>query len=146
VVKVADTVAPEVVSFNMTHRVFAVGTRRTALTGRRRHAARGTTFRFNVTEAGSVRIAIQRAQPGRRLRGRCRKPSKRLRGRPRCTRWVGVGALTRRVPGGESRVAFSGRLGRRALKPGAHRAVLVATDRAGNRSPAVRLRFRVVRR
>ena len=146
VVKIADTLAPGVLSFDMTNSVFAVGPRATPLTASGRRVPRGTKFRFNVTEAGSVRIAIQRARPGRRLRGRCRKPSKRLRSRPRCTRWVRVGALTRRVPAGESRVTFSGRLGRRALHRGSHRAVLVATDAAGNRSRPARVKFRVVRR
>ena len=145
-VKVADTIAPGVVSFDMTHRVFAVGAHRTPLAGRRHRAPRGTAFRFNVTETGSVRIQIQRARPGRRVRGRCRKPSKRLRSRKRCTRWSRAGTLTRRVAAGETRVAFSGRLGRKALKPGAYRAVLVARDAAGNRSSPALLRFRVVRR
>ncbi len=146
VVKIADTLAPGVLSFDMTNTVFAVGPRATPLTAKRRRVPRGTKFRFNVTEAASVRITIQRARPGRRLRGRCRKPSKRLRSRPRCTRWVRVGTLTRRVPAGETRVTFSGRLGRRALHRGRHRAVLVATDAAGNPSPAERVAFRVVRR
>jgi hypothetical protein len=143
-VKIADTIAPGVLSFGMTNRVFAVGARRTPLSARR--VRPGTTFRFNLTEAGSAKITIQRPRPGRRLRGRCRKPSKRLRSRPRCTRWVRVGALTRRVGAGESRVKFSGRLGRKALKLGRYRAVLVATDAAGNRSSASRVRFRVVAR
>lgn len=146
VVTIADTLAPGVLSFGMTNRVFAVGPRATPLTAKRRRVPRGTKFRFNVTEAGSVRIQVQRARPGRRLRGRCRKPSKRLRSRPRCTRWVRVGTLTRRVPTGESRVTFSGRLGRRALHRGSHRAGLVAIDAAGNRSRVARVKFRVVRR
>ena len=146
VVQIADTLAPGVLSFNMTNPVFAVGPRATPLAAGRRRVPRGTKFRFNVTEAGTVRIAIQRARPGRRLRGRCRKPSKRLRSRPRCTRWVRVGTLTRRVPAGRSRVTFSGRLGRRALHRGSHRAGLVATDAAGNRSRVKRVKFRVVRR
>ena len=95
VVNIADTIAPGVLSFDMTNSVFAVGPRATPLTAGRRRVPRGTKFRFNVTEAASVRITIQRARPGRRLRGRCRKPSKRLRSRPRCTRWVRVGTLTR---------------------------------------------------
>jgi hypothetical protein len=43
-------------------------------------------------------------------------------------------------------VTFSGRLGCRALHRGNHRAGLVVSDAAGNRSPAERVKFRVVRR
>jgi hypothetical protein len=41
---------------------------------------------------------------------------------------------------------FSGKIGRRRLKPGRYRATLVATDAARNASKPKRLRFRVVRR
>jgi len=41
-------------------------------------------------------------------------------------------------------VPFSGRLGRRALKPGPYRATLVATGADGTRVPARALTFRVV--
>ena len=55
VVQIADTLAPGVLSFDMTNRVFAVGPRATPLTAKRRRVPRGTKFRFNVTEAASVR-------------------------------------------------------------------------------------------
>ena len=141
-VGIADTLAPRVLSFGMTRRVFAVGDAPTPLVAR----ARGTAFRLALNEAASVRITIQRARPGRRLRGRCRKPSARLRSRPRCTRWVRQGALRRTAGAGATRVRFSGRLGRRALHLGRHRAVLTAVDAAGNRSAPARVRFKVVRR
>ena len=40
---------------------------------------------------------------------------------------------------------FSGRIGRKSLKRGRHRAVLVATDAAGNTSAPKRLTFRIAR-
>ncbi|HEU5110106.1 MAG TPA: hypothetical protein VFT95_16310 [Micromonosporaceae bacterium] len=46
---------------------------------------------------------------------------------------------------GTSRVRFTGRIGKRALRPGRYRAVLTATDAAGNRSAPRTTRFRVVR-
>jgi hypothetical protein len=141
-VGIADTLEPRVLSFGMTRRVFAVGSTPTPLVAR----ARGTAFRFALSEAATVRIAIQRALPGRRLRGRCRKPSARLRSRPRCTRWVRQGTLRRTARAGATRVRFSGRLGRSALHLGRHRAVLTAVDAAGNRSAPAQIGFRVVRR
>jgi hypothetical protein len=145
-VAVVDERAPGVLSFGMTHRAFAIRAASKAQAGGRRRPPRGTVFRFSLTEAASARIEIQRARAGRRDRGRCRKPSARLRTRRRCTRWARVGTLVRQAPAGVTRVPFSGRLGRRALRLGSHRAVLVATDASGNRSRAARVRFRVVRR
>ena len=145
-VQITDTVAPEVLSFDMTSRVFAVGAQSTPLAAARARVRRGTAFRFRLSEAASVRIAIERARAGRRARGRCRKPSRRLRARPRCTRWVRQGALRRSGGAGANRVPFSGRLGRRSIGLGRRRAVLVATDASGNASRAKRMGFRVVRR
>jgi hypothetical protein len=59
---------------------------------------------------------------------------------------VGAGSLTYASVAGANRRRFSGRVGRGRLRPGRYRAVLVASDRAGNLSTAKRLRFRVVRR
>jgi hypothetical protein len=145
-VTIADTIRPRVLSFGMTNRVFAVGPGRTPLSAQRRRVKRGTAFRFRITEPGSARITIQRARPGRRARGRCRKPTAKLRGRRRCTRWVRVGTLRRRVAAGPNRVKFSGRLRRKPLALGKHRAQLVVTDGAGNRSRTRGVRFKVVRR
>jgi hypothetical protein len=47
---------------------------------------------------------------------------------------------------GTNRHRFSGKIGRRSLRPGKYRVALVATDAAGNSSRPLRLRFRVVRR
>jgi hypothetical protein len=118
-------IPPRILSFGMTHRVFAVGRKATPLSGARRRVPVGTTFRFKLSEAATARIAIQRK------RGR---------------KWKKVGTLKRRAPAGPKRVPFSGRLRRKALAPGRYRAVLVATDKAKNRSKPRRLGFKVVRR
>jgi hypothetical protein len=44
-----------------------------------------------------------------------------------------------------NRKRFSGRIGRKTLSRGPHRATLVARDAAGNVSSPVRLSFRVVK-
>ena len=60
---------------------------------------------------------------------------------------MAAGALLRaNRAAGANRIAFSGQIGRRALKRGRYRARLVATDAAGNRSSARTVRFRVKRR
>ena len=68
------------------------------------------------------------------------------RRRAKCTRWVRVARFAQQGVAGANRKPFGGRIGRRTLKPGRHRAVLVATDAAGNRSASKRLTFRIVRR
>ncbi|HEV2811678.1 MAG TPA: choice-of-anchor Q domain-containing protein, partial [Solirubrobacteraceae bacterium] len=113
----------------------------------RRFAVRnGTTFLYAVSEPARVAFTIQRALSGRVAGGRCRKPSRLNRGARKCTRWVTVGGFAQQSDGTPTRRRLSGRLGGRRLRPGRYRAVLVATDAAGNRSAPRRLRFTVTRR
>ena len=54
--------------------------------------------------------------------------------------------LTRKdLPAGQASIAFSGRIGKRALKPGTYRVEVSAKDAAGNRSKVSTARFRIVR-
>jgi Tol biopolymer transport system component len=111
-----------------------------------RRAKAGTAFRFDLSAPADVTITIARRAPGRRAGGTCRKPARKLRKRPACVRFVRRGALVRTgLAVKRHRVAFSGRIGRKALKPGRYRATLVARNAAGKSAP-VRLGFRVVRR
>lgn len=119
--------------------------RRACLRGGRRAKA-GTAFVVTLTERANVGIAIERQAQGRLVGRFCRKPRPRLRRNLRCIRFVKVGNLSRRgVSAGRTRIAFSGRIGKRALKPGKYRVRARATN-AGGSSRWVRLRFRVVRR
>jgi hypothetical protein len=126
-------------------RTFAPAAAGTALVARR-NARRGTAFRYTLSEPADVTIAIQRALPGHRSRGRCVPATPRLRRAPRCSRHVLRGTILRRgLAAGRRSTGFSGRLGRRALPPGRYRATLRARDTAGNRSPGRSVGFRVVR-
>ncbi len=128
---------------------FAVGSGSTPVSGQAAGAAavkRGTVFSYRLEDAGTMRIRVQRATPGRRSRGRCRKPSRRLRTKPKCTRWVTQHTLTRISRAGENRVPYTGRVRRKALRPGRHRAVFTATAEGRGRSRALTVGFRIVRR
>jgi PKD domain len=142
----ADGTDPDVSGLSMLRRRFAVAPAPTPLSARRRRAKRGTEFRFTLSEPAQVRIAIQRARPGRRVGARCRRPNRANRKRRKCTRYQARGALVRASAQGANRVAFSGRIGRRALKRGRYRATVTATDAAGNVSSPERVSFRIVRR
>jgi hypothetical protein len=64
---------------------------------------------------------------------------------PRGVRPRAAGTLTRRIAAGRSRIRLSGRIGRRALRPGNYRLRLTAVDAVRNRSVPSVLRFTVVR-
>jgi len=115
--------------------------------GRRVPRARvGTAFRFTLNTQARVTIVLERPAEGRLVGRFCRRPARRLRRNLRCVRFVEVGRLTRTgVRAGRSSVAFSGRIGRKALRPGTYRARLRASNGSGV-SRWVRRGFRVVRR
>jgi hypothetical protein len=82
---------------------------------------RATSFKFRLSEPGRGRIVIRR------------------RGKK-------VGEISRRgLDAGSNTIAFSGKIGRRKLRPGEYAAVLIVTDRAGNRSLPALIEFRVLR-
>lgn len=136
-----DREAPLLSGFVSTHKLFAVGAARTAISAA---AARGTRFRYTLSEPARVTIKIQRALPGRRRQGSCVRPSPQLRGAKPCKRYRTVGMLTRTGKQGQNSTTFTGRLGSRALPPGTYRAVARATDEAQNRSVPKRSSFRIV--
>ncbi len=91
--------------------------------------------------------SVQRALRGRKVGKRCQAPSRKNRKRRSCTRFKSAGTLTRNNRNaGKNTVAFSGRVGKRKLKPSRYRATIRATDLAGNRSKSRRVTFTVVRR
>ena len=81
-----------------------------------------TRFRYTLSEAAQVTLRIQRALAGR---------------------YRTVRTLKRTGAEGPNRIRFARRIGARSLRPGRYRAVIVATDAAGNRSTLKRTRFRV---
>ncbi len=109
-------------------------------------AKKGTTFVYTLSEAGAVRFAIEQRLKGRRVGTRCRKPSKANRTRKACTRYVKIGNFAQDGAAGSNRKKFSGKIGKRKLRPGSYRATLRASDSAGNKSTVKRLAFKVVRR
>lgn len=143
----ADLIAPVLSGVSLkpsTFRIAKAATPRSA--GRKRRPPRGTRIRFTLSEPATVRLTVSGGAPGRRVAGRCRMPSRRNRGRKRCVRRLSFGTLTRSGrPAGMQSLAWSGRIGRKALRPRRYTLSVRATDAAGNRSAARTLRFRIVR-
>lgn len=118
----ADRTKPVLSRVSLSPARFQVGKAKTALTARAAAKAlkRGTSVRYTLSENAAVTLTIARAGQ--------RKPA---------------GKLTRRSRRGANRVAFSGRIGAKALKPGRYVLTLTAVDAAGNRSAAKKVSFRV---
>ncbi len=140
---VADQTAPALTALGITNKKFAVGAKATAVTAR---AKKGTTFVFSLSEQARTTLTIQRGRPGRRKGRSCTKPTSKNRKAKKCTRYVKVGALARNGVSGANAVPFSGRIGKKALKPATYRAAIAAVDGADNRSATKYVAFRVVRR
>jgi PKD domain len=149
----ADALAPGVTRYRVGARRFTVGRAATAVDALASGTPKGTTFAYTLSEAARAKLTIARAEKGVRVGRACRKATRRLLAQlrrrkvriRRCTRYVRVGALNRTSRQGANRVKFSGRIGRRALKPARYRATLVATDAAGNASTPRNVTFQVVR-
>ncbi len=101
--------------------------------GRLRVGARAS-IRFTLTEAARVRMRVERALAGKRRGRSCVKPTRRLRRARSCTRYVSAGTITASGRPGANRVPFTGRIGRRALRPGRYRLTVTAIDPARNAS------------
>jgi hypothetical protein len=88
-------------------------------------APHGTRIRFTLSEAASVRVRISRRAGGRGHRRRAE------------------GSIVLSGSAGRNARFFSGRIAGTALRPGRHRATLVATDPHGGRSAARSVSFTV---
>lgn len=88
---------------------------------------RGTKVSFRLSEAATVRFTVERRKGGRRVRGRCRKPTRKNRLRRKCN----------------LRIKGSFRKRGRKLKPGRYYLVATTTDSVGNTSKPKRAKFRI---
>jgi hypothetical protein len=105
----------------------------------------GTTFRFTLNEAGTVRFAFTQLLPGRKVNGRCVAPSVRNRSRTACTRSLPRGSVSFSTGAGAHKLAFQGRLGRTSkLKPGTYTLTITAANAAGQRATKA-LSFTIVK-
>ena len=104
-------------------------------------ASKSATVRFTLSEAAALRLVVSKAAAGRKVRGRCGKPTRANRARRACTRWVKRKTLLPAGVAGANAIKLPGA----KLKPGRHRVVITAADAVGNRSAKVTLRFKIRR-
>src|SRR5262249_51697759 len=98
---------PMLTGLSLTYTVFAVANGPTPLPGTAAAHHKGTTFRFALNEAATVRIVITSRLPGRTHGKRCAALTRKLRHAKACTRTVKSGTLTRTGDQGANAVAFS---------------------------------------
>jgi hypothetical protein len=113
--------APVLSRFRLVPSRFRVA-RRPRATARRRG---GTQIRFRLSESARVKLTVQRRRRGH---------------------WVRSGRFAVQGKAGANRRRWSGRLRRKALRPGRYRMLATATDTAGQKSARARARFRIRRR
>lgn len=124
-----DTTAPVITNARVSPHAWAVRAGGPAEVPVASRVRRGTSFLYTLSEPARVTIQI-----GRRVQGK-RRPRKFKR----------VGAFAAAGSAGPNLRRFSGRIGKRRLKPGRYRATLIATDSAGNVSLPTQVSFRVLR-
>jgi virginiamycin B lyase len=142
---IVDTIASVLNRYRLSPKTFRAARRGGSVRAARRRHKVGTTVRFRLSEAATVRFRVERRNAGRRVRGKCRKRTRRNRRARKCNlrlkgsfKWAGKA--------GSNRFRFTGRLRGRKLKPGRYYLVARSTDSVGNRSKAKRVKFRIVRR
>jgi hypothetical protein len=137
----AYTVAPVDTPPVFSPTAFPAATRGASMARKRRT---GSSISYQSSDAGTTSFLVYRAVTGRRRGGKCVAPSRAPSGK-RCTRYVRVqGGFVHRDVEGMNRFRFSGRVSRRALRPGRYRlnATPTATGRTG---PTTSTGFRIIR-
>jgi Divergent InlB B-repeat domain len=119
---------------------------RAARSGAALVAAVGTRLSLTLSEAATVTFRVNRLAPGRRVGGRCVRPTALNRGAARCTRTVPLrGRIVRQLAAGSTQLRYRGRLAGRRLRPGRYVISARARDAAGNSSAVRRVSFTIVR-
>jgi hypothetical protein len=139
-----DAIPPKIDGASVDPPVFAVR-RGGRPGGPTRSVKRGTVFRYSLSERARVTFAVERNSAGRLVGGVCVPARPGNRHRPRCTRRHSVGSFSDAGAAGANTRPYGGRVDDKPLRPAHYRATLTATDRAGNASKPVGLRFRIVR-
>lgn len=96
----------------------------------RKKSATAATISFRVSAKSNVTFAVESKTRGRRVGGKCKAPKPSNQGKPGCTLFVPVGDFPSAAKAGANSVAFSGRVGGKALSAGKYR--LGASARVGS--------------
>jgi hypothetical protein len=102
----------------------------------------GGKLAYRLSEASSVSVLLQKAATGRRVAGKCVRPTRRNRTRPRCTRFVAArGSFSGPGKVGSDSLTLP-RVHGRKLGPGLYQLAVTVSDAAGNKATFTK-RFRI---
>jgi hypothetical protein len=82
----------------------------------------GTSVSYSLSAAASVSFTLQKLTPGRKVGGKCVKPTRLNKGHGKCVLTKPVkGGFSNSGAAGQNQFKFSGRIGGRSLAPGSYR-------------------------
>jgi hypothetical protein len=138
---------PSLTGVSQSHRRWRLGDKLASFASARKPPV-GTSFRFTLNEAATVRFAFTQLLPGRKVAGgKCVAQTARNRRHKACTRSVPGGSLSFSASAGVHRLFFQGRLtGTRKLIPGTYSLTITAADAAGQRATQTLSSFTIVLR
>jgi virginiamycin B lyase len=112
---------------------------------KKRKAKAGTRVSYTLSRAASTKFTVERAEKGRKKGKKCVAPRPSNKKGRKCTRYVlAKGSFTHKGAAGKNRFKFSGRVGKKRLKPGNYHLNAVAT--AGpSKSKLKRANFKIIR-
>lgn len=104
----------------------------------------GTTFKYTVSEAGTVRFKFERKTIGRLVGKKCKPTTAKNKTKKKCTLFKLRGSRDQQAKAGSNKLKWNGNLKGKPLPPGTYRATAVATDKAGGRSAPKTVGFRIL--
>jgi hypothetical protein len=104
----------------------------------------GTTFRYTVTEASTVRFKFERKKVGRLVGKKCKPATAKSKAKKKCPLFKRVGSRSQAAKAGANKLKWNGNRKGKPLPAGSYRATVVATDKAGGRSAAKTVGFRLL--
>lgn len=138
---------PKISALTLTKRKFFAGKRPKLKRCKRRprSCAVGTEIRFTLSELASVAIKFERRVVGRRTGSKCVAAKRGRKKGKACKKGVRAGSLSLQSTMGKNKIRFNGKVGGRALKPGAYSLSLVATGNSGQSSEPAKASFKVLK-
>lgn len=104
----------------------------------------GTTFRYTVSEAATVRFRFERKKIGRLVGKKCKPVTAKNKDKKKCPLFKPLGSRTQSAKAGANKLKWNGRLRGKPLPAGSYRATVTATDKAGGRAAAKTVGFRLL--
>jgi hypothetical protein len=132
------SVAVKLTAVGQSHRSWAERKRK-----RKHKVAIGTSFKFTLNEAATVKLTFTTTLKGRKVSHKCVAQTSKNKHKPKCTTARAVGTMTVSGRAGKNTVAFAGKIGGHELAPGTDNVTITATS--GKSTSSKTLSFTIVK-